>query len=123
MLTRTEKLIDLIWSPLKENEFVAFDNDIYLYKVGNKNTTNSSQGIIVKFNSVKISLKVDLGKNFRFSKKESLIKLCEETSAELIANYGENSNPRVIAWHPHKDNPNMLAVNFTNHKIQLLKYE
>jgi hypothetical protein len=70
MLTRTEKLIDLIWSPLKENEFVAFDNDIYLYKVGNKNTTNSSQGI-VKFASVKISFKVYLGKNFCFSKKKS----------------------------------------------------
>ena len=53
MLTRTEKLIDIIWSPLKENEFVAFDNDIYLYKVGNKNTANSSQGIILKFNSEK----------------------------------------------------------------------
>ena len=44
MLARTEKLIDLIWSPLKENEFVAFDNDIYLYRIVNKNSTNSLQG-------------------------------------------------------------------------------
>ena len=44
MLTRTtDKLNDLIWSPSKEDEFIAFDFDIYLYKVVNSKASGKCQ--------------------------------------------------------------------------------
>lgn len=41
MLPRTEKLFDIIWSPLKEDEFIVYGSDLYLYKVKNSASTTS----------------------------------------------------------------------------------
>jgi hypothetical protein len=30
-----DKLVDIIWSPSKEDEFAAYDNDLYIFKVTN----------------------------------------------------------------------------------------
>ena len=49
-------------------------------------------------------------------------KLCDETYAELIASYGENSNPRVVSWQKSTNSECLLAVYFQNHKIQLIEY-
>jgi hypothetical protein len=32
---RNEKLVDLIWSPCREDEFIAFGNDLYLFQTKN----------------------------------------------------------------------------------------
>lgn len=41
MLTRDDRLIEIIWSPTREDEFAAYDNDLYLFKISNTNTTNT----------------------------------------------------------------------------------
>ena len=44
MLFRNDKLIDLIWSPTREDEFVALGNDLYLFQTKNvKNITTSKK--------------------------------------------------------------------------------
>ena len=51
-----------------------------------------------------------------------MIQLCDESKAELIANYGENSNPKIVAWNTDPETPYMFAVSFPNHKIQIIRY-
>lgn len=48
--------------------------------------------------------------------------MCEETYAEPIANYGENTNPRIVSWQKTEPSRCLLAVYFQNHKIQLIEY-
>ncbi len=43
MLSRAEKLVDIVWSPVKEDEFVAYGSDLYLYKVKNSNFQSGNQ--------------------------------------------------------------------------------
>ncbi len=35
------KLVDIIWSPHKEDEFAAYDNDLYLFRVTNSKPQQS----------------------------------------------------------------------------------
>ena len=41
MLPRPEKLMDIIWSPFKEDEFAAYGSDLCLYRVKNSNLQSS----------------------------------------------------------------------------------
>jgi hypothetical protein len=43
MQSRTDKFLDLIWSPLRDDEFIAYGNDLYLYKVKNTSSQSSIQ--------------------------------------------------------------------------------
>lgn len=91
MFSRNERLIDLVWSPFKEDEFIAYGNDLWLFKVKNS----------------------PLG--------EKSIKLNDELYADIVVNYGENSNPKQVSWYCGEENKNLYAVSLSNHKIQLVK--
>lgn len=93
MLSRNERLIDLIWSPFKEDEFIAYGSDLWLFRVRNSPSSDNS------------------------------IKLNEELFAEFVVNYGENSNPKQVSWYCGKENKNLYAVSLSNHKIQLIRFK
>lgn len=41
MLSRNDKLIDFVWSPVNEDEFIAYGSDLYLFKVKSSNLASS----------------------------------------------------------------------------------
>ncbi|CAF0839136.1 unnamed protein product [Brachionus calyciflorus] len=89
MFSRNDnKLIDLVWSPFNSDEFIAYANDICLFKI--RKMSNDTE--------------------FGFS------------DVDLIANYGENSNPKQVSWYLGSDHPNFYAVSLSNYKIQLISY-
>ncbi len=53
----------------------------------------------------------------------NVIKLCDDSFAELIGNYTEHLNPKLAAWCLNIERPCMFAVSFPNHRIQLIKQE
>ena len=53
MLARTEKLIDIIWSPVKEDEFAAYGTDLYLYRVKNTSLSSGNLNSSIKSSSHK----------------------------------------------------------------------
>lgn len=38
---RTDKPVDILWSPLKDDEFIAYGKDLYLFKIKTDNITLS----------------------------------------------------------------------------------
>jgi hypothetical protein len=38
-----------------------------------------------------------------------------------VANYGENSNPRIVSWYNGNESEYLFAVSFSNQKIQIIK--
>ncbi len=81
-------------------------------------TPNHSNLVIGIKNSKLDSLYLNF---FIFIVTNNLIHLCDESNAELLANFSENSNPRIVAWNPSIDYAYAFAVNLPNHKIQLIK--
>ena len=96
MLTKDDKLVDIIWSPTKEDEFAAYDHDLYLFRIASANTASVAAS--------------------------NVIALGEEARAELIANCGENTNPRLVAWSFSVERPYLFALSLPNHRIQLLGF-
>ena len=93
--SRTDKLSDLIWSPVNENEFVAYGNDLHLFKVVDKNALESQP-------------------------TENFIELSDDSLAEQIAHFADNSTPRIVTWYMGNDSPYTFAVNFADHNIKLI---
>jgi hypothetical protein len=50
MASSNEKLIDIIWSPVRDDEFVCFGNDLYLFRV--KNNKKSTSKLNIKLSDI-----------------------------------------------------------------------
>ena len=52
---------------------------------------------------------------------DNIIQISDEAHAEPIANYADNTNPRIVAWCMDKTNPYTFAVYFNNQNIKLIR--
>ncbi|ELU15458.1 hypothetical protein CAPTEDRAFT_157856 [Capitella teleta] len=87
---------DILWSPNQDDKFLIFGSELALYKVDNKRDEASLKGM----------------------------KISDEHWANLICvnSSPENQYMKCLAWYPHKEPDNMIAVGLANGKVLLQSF-
>ena len=74
-----KELMEVLWSPFKDDEFAAYNSDLYLFKIINSNQQNSS-----KSSNKQIGIYLVITNQFLFRKLTMLLSYAKNQMQKLL---------------------------------------